>query len=114
MTQQYKRSICHMCVQKDHCDSLRWGTYCGGCADSLKCAVGPGIAHVDCKKLRAAWLNLPSKCLLVSHLVNQKANENEDHFVEDESEDALICPRCQQSQSRVYVDHAMNHQFKRG
>jgi C4-type Zn-finger protein len=51
--------------------------------------------------------------MLVSHLVNQKANEGEDHFVEDGSEDALVCPRCQQSQARVYVDHGLNHLFKR-
>lgn len=113
MTQHYKRSICYMCVSKDVCDGLRWGTYCGGCPDSLKCAAGPGIGHVDCKKLRAAWLDLPRKCLLVSHLVNQKANEDENHFVEHGSEDALICPRCQQPQSRVYIDHALNHLFKR-
>lgn len=113
MTQQYKRSICHMCVQKEHCDGLRWGTYCGGCADSLKCAATEGIGNAECKKLRAAWLDLPRNCMLVSHLVNQKANEGEDHFVEDGSEDALVCPRCQQSQARVYVDHGLNHLFKR-
>lgn len=113
MPEQYKRSICHMCTAKEACDGVRWATVCGACADSLKCAAGPGIGHADCQKLRAVWLDLPSKCLLVSHLVNRKANENDDRFVQDDSEDALVCPRCQQSQGRIYVDHSLNYMFKR-
>jgi hypothetical protein len=45
--------------------------------------------------------------------VNRKANENDDRFVQDDSEDALVCPRCQQSQGRIYVDHSLNYMFKR-
>jgi hypothetical protein len=109
----YKRSICVMCSVKDACDGVRWATVCGACAESLKCLAGPGVGHADCKKLRATWLDLPRKCLLVSQLVNKKANENDDCFVQQESEDALVCPRCSQGQGRVYVDHALNHMFRR-
>lgn len=112
MAQQYKRSICHMCVQKEACDRQRWGVYCGACSDSLKCVAQSGIG-TDCKKLRAAWLDLPRKCLLVSHLVNQKANEGKDNFTRSESSDALVCPRCRQGQGRIYIDHGLNHLFKR-
>jgi len=118
MSQQYKRSICHMCVSKAQCDGLRWGTYCGACASSLKCAAREGIANAECKKLRAAWLDLPRNCLLVSHLVNQKATKGHDAFHRNEDEanimnQGLVCPRCGQSAGGVYVDHALNYLFKR-
>jgi hypothetical protein len=112
MTEQYKRSICHMCSSKDDCDGVRWATVCGACPESLKCAAGPGIGHDDCKKLRAVWLALPRKCMLASHLVNQKANHDRDAFTRND-EGAMVCPRCQQSVSQIYVDHGLNYLFKR-
>lgn len=112
MSVQYKRSICHMCVTKNSCDGLRWGTYCGACADSLKCAAQKGIAHTECKKLRAAWLDLPRNCLLVARLVNQKSREGVDNFNRREGA-GLVCPRCGQDSAGIYVDHGLNHLFKR-
>jgi hypothetical protein len=50
--------------------------------------------------------------MLASHLTNQKANHSEDHFTRT-GEDAIVCPRCQQDQGRVYVDHGLNYLFKR-
>ena len=111
MPEQYKRSVCHMCPHKDACDAVRWATVCGACPESLKCAAGPGIGHADCTKLRATWLDLPSKCLLVSHLVNQKANEGVDLFFTKEA--SPVCPRCGQHQGNIHVDHGLNYMFKR-
>lgn len=114
MSRQYKRSICVMCPVKDTCDGLRWMVPCGACPTSLKCAAGPGVGRVDCKKLQGTWLGLPRKCLLVAGLVNSKANENKNHFIqEDDSEQALICPRCKQGRGHIYVDHALNYMFRR-
>lgn len=112
MTEQYKRSICAMCPTKDACDGVRWATVCGACPESLKCVAGSGIGHADCKKLRAVWLDLPSKCLLVSYLVNKKANENDDRFVRSDAGN-VVCPRCQQPQGGIYADHGLNYMFKR-
>ena len=111
MTEQYKRSVCHMCPTKPDCDGLRWSTVCGTCPDSLKCAAREGIGNVDCKKLRAAWLGLPSNCWLVAHLTNQKANHNKYPFTERDTK--IVCPRCQQADAQVYIDHGLNHLFKR-
>jgi hypothetical protein len=112
MSQQYKRSICHMCTAKDACDGVRWAKVCGACPDSLKCAATAGIGNADCTKLRAVWRDLPRKCLLVSHLVDRKANHSADAFTRKEG-GTLVCPRCQQLQSQIYVDHALNYMFRR-
>lgn len=113
MAPQYKRSICPMCTHNEACQKQRWNVYCSRCPESLKCTAREGIGNPACRKLRAAWLDLPRKCLLVSHLVNQKANQGKDNFVSHNTGDHFICPRCQQPQGQIYIDHGLNHLFKR-
>lgn len=112
MSEQYKRSICKMCPIKDACDRVRWSYMCGDCPESLKCAAGPGIGRASCDKIRAAWLELSPRCMLVSHVLQRRVQEGDDRFIK--GRDArTVCPRCSFSFFDVAVDHKLNHHFRR-
>jgi len=114
--QHYKdrRAVCNFCPSNPECVRIRTSVHCGDCPTALVCATKSELGRQNCEFVRGLWKALPcKKCMLVASLLAQYPGNHEVFLilisstsVEERTLDAVLCPRCEEAQSIVSVDHS--------